>query len=177
MHLQRIALLLVLAVCSGGCAPRGDEIREVAGPDEIREITMRSGGMGPNRTVNNYSVTLRRDGTAEMIRETTRMSEPDHGVRQGEKNSNTRENAPQPESIRKRASVLKLQFESLARSIKNNGFFDKKEYEGMVTDAWENITVVSASGEKTIQTLGRDDPQIKAMLDAINRLVEELEWR
>ena len=77
----------------------------------------------------------------------------------------------------KRAEFLTDQFERLAATMDNNGFFEKKENEGNIQDAWQNFKVVTITGEKTLQTLGRNDPQIKTMVDAVNDLAAKLQWK
>ena len=126
----------------------------------IREITLSSGGevtytSGRGGT---YSVTFWRDGTAEM---------------RSEKTENFVSQAP----VIKRAQFSTDRFKRLAATIDNNGFFEKNESEGSIHDAWEILKVVTTTGEKTIQTLGRSgDPQIKAMIDAVDDLAGELQW-
>jgi len=126
---------------------------------EIREVTLSSGGEVAYTTGRGSvsSVTFRRDGTAEMRSTTT-----ENFVGQG--------------LVVKRARFSTDRFASLAATIDNNGFFEKKEEEGHIEDAWQSLKVVTTAGEKTIQTLGRNDPQIKAMVDAINTLAAELQW-
>ena len=127
---------------------------------EIREITLSSGGEVTYTTGHGstYSVTFRRDGTAESRNVTT-------------------ENFVAQAPVVKRARFSTDRFERLAGTINSNGFFEKKEEEGHVDDTWQNLKVVSTTGEKTIQTLGRSgDPQIKAMVDAVSNLAGELQW-
>ena len=126
----------------------------------IREITLSSGGDVAYTTGHGSSdsITLRRDGTAEMRSAST-------------------ENFVDQAPVIKRAQFSTDQFERLAATLDGNGFFEKKENEGNVQDAWQNLKVVTTTGEKTIQTLGRNDPQIKAMVDAVNDLAAKLHWQ
>jgi hypothetical protein len=138
----------------------------------IREITLRS-GMGPEHAGNSYSVTFRRHGTAEMVNGTVRSSDDEAAPRPAPgTNNETQQNA----GTHKRTTFSTDRFESLAATLDNNGFFSKDESGAAVTDASQSLTVLTTTGEKTIQTLGRNDPQIKSMLDAIGKLTDELQW-
>jgi len=165
MHRYLILVLLIACVILPACSMRRQG---------IREVTLRSGGMGPNHTVNNYSVTFRRDGTAEMVSGTISSTDDEAGTRptSPDANSGTVQNA----DIYKRARFSTDRFERLAATLDNNGFFSKDEYGGIVMDAWQSLSVVTMTGEKTVQTLGRDDPQIKTMIEAIDSLRDELQW-
>lgn len=125
----------------------------------VREITLSSGGEVAYTTGHGGSntITFRRDGTAEM-----RSASTEKFVAQ----------AP----VIKWASFSTDRFERLAATIDGNGFFEKKENEGNIQDAWQNLKVVTIAGEKTIQTLGRNDSQIKAMVDAVNDLAAKVQW-
>ena len=150
MRTYLIITLLILVSILSGCSMRRQE---------IREITLSSGGEVAYTTGHggSDSITFRRDGTAEMRSVST-------------------ENFVAQEPIMKRARFSTDQFERLAATMDGNGFFEKKENEGNIHDAWQNLKVVTITGEKTIQTLGRNDPQIKAMIDAVNDLAGELQW-
>ena len=166
MHRYLILVLLIACVILPACSMRRQG---------IREVTLRSGGMGPNHTVNNYSVTFRRDGTAEMVSGTISSSDEEAGLRPASPDANSSGTA-QNAGIFRRAKFSTDRFERLAATLDNNGFFSKDEQGGMVMDAWQNLSVVSTTGEKTIQTLGRDDPQIKTMIAAIDSLSHDLQW-
>jgi hypothetical protein len=127
---------------------------------EIREITLSSGGEVAYTTGRggSNSITFRRDGTAEM------------------RSANTEKFVAQAPVI-KRAQFSTDQFERLAATMDGNGFFEKKENEGNIQDAWQNLKVVTITGEKTIQTLGRNDPQIKTMIDSVNDLAAKVQWK
>jgi len=144
-----ITLLIFVSILPG-CSMRRQEIREVtlSSGGEVAYTTGRGGGS---------SITFRRDGTAESRSATT-----ENFVGQG--------------LVVRRARFSTDRFERLSATIDNNGFFEKKEEEGRIEDAWQSLKVVTTSGEKTIQTLGRNDAQIKAMLDAINTLAAEMQW-
>ena len=164
MHRYLIIALLIAAVILPACSMRRQG---------IREITLRSGGMGPDPMANYYSVTFRRDGTAEMVKLTIGSSDDEAGTQ----SESGRDNETQQQSnIRKRTSFSTDRFEGLAAALDNNGFFSKDERGGMVMDAWQSLTVLTTTGEKTIQTLGRDDAQINTMVDATDRLTDELQW-
>ena len=146
-----IITLLIFVSILPGCSTRRQG---------IREITLSSGGDVVYTTGHggSDSITFRRDGTAEM-----RSASTEKFVAQG--------------PVIKRAQFSTDQFERLAATIDGNGFFDKKENEGNIQDAWQNLKVVTLTGERTIQTLGRNDPQIKAMVDAVNDLAAKLQWK
>jgi len=165
MYRFLIIALLIAGVILPSCSMRRQG---------IREITLRSGGMGPNETVNSHSVTFRRDGTAEMVSGTISSADDEAGARPTTPDANN--GAAQNTSIHKRARFSTDRFERLAATLDNNGFFSKDEQDGMVMDAWQSLYVVTTTGEKTIQTLGRDDPQIKTMIEAIGSLRDELQW-
>ena len=127
---------------------------------DIREITLTSGNEVAYTSGNGRSdsITFRRDGTAEM------------------RSGSTVKFAKQPDVV-KQAHFSTDRFERLAKVLDENGFSEKGENEGNVQDAWRNLKVVTPTGEKTIQTFGRDgDTQIKAMLDAVNALAGEMQW-
>lgn len=164
MHRYLIIALLIAAVILPACSMRRQG---------IREITLRSGGMGPDHTVNNYSVTFRRDGTAEMVSGTVGNGNDVAGTSPAPNADNdTQLNADTP----KRTTFSTDRFERLAATLDNNDFFSKDERGGAVTDASQSLTVLTTTGAKTIQTLGRNDPQIKTMVDAVGKLADELQW-
>ena len=164
MRRYLLIALLIAAVILPACSTRRQG---------IREITLRSGGMGPDHTVNNYSVTFRRDGTAEMVSGTLGNGNDAAGTSPAPgTNNETQQNA----GTHKRTTFSTDRFKRLAATLDNNGFFSKDESAAAVTDASQSLTVLTTTGEKTIQTLGRKDPQIKSMLDAIGSLTDELQW-
>ena len=151
MRRYLIITLFILVSILPGCSTRRQG---------IREITLSSGGEVAYTTGHggSDSITFRRDGTAEMRSAST-------------------ENFVDQAPVIKRAQFSTDQFERLAATLDGNGFFDKKENEGNIQDAWQNLKVVTTTGEKTIQTLGRNDPRIKAMVDAVNDLAAKLHWQ
>jgi hypothetical protein len=160
---MRIAIAivwLVFGLMLQGCSRSTPGTQETTpSKQDIREITLSSGGEVTYTTGNGRSdsVTFRRDGTAEMRSEATEKF------------------VKQPIVV-KRARFSTDRFERLAKVFEENGFFEK-ETEGNVQDAWRNLKVVTSKSEKTLQTLGRDgDPQIRAMLDAVNALAKEVQW-
>jgi hypothetical protein len=151
-----IALLMLIATLPG-CSTTGPD---AANRPEVREISLMNGAEVTYSTGNGRSdvVTFRRDGTAEMRSEVT-------------------EKFVQLPIVIKRAQLSSDQFDLLARIIQEHGFFEKKENEEPVADAWRNLKVVTSTGEKTIQTFDRDsDPEIKSMLDAVDALAREMKW-
>jgi len=127
---------------------------------KISEITLMGGGYQYNGGGGSTTVTLKADGTATRQKVTFAHDTP----RDGE--SQTAERAHIPPEV----------FARLAAAINDNHFFAKAEKEGMVYDAFQSLTVVYDGGEKTIQTIGRDDPEIKAMLSAFGGTVDQLQW-
>src|SRR5437867_3226556 len=136
MRVAVTIILLILALVLAGCSTGGQEVRPENRP-EVREISLTSGGEVTYTSGHGGSdtVTFRRDGTAEMRSETT-------------------ENFKQQPVVIKRARFSTDRFERLAKTLEENGFFEKNENEGNIQDAWQNLKVVTSTGEKTIHTLG-----------------------
>ena len=151
-------ILLILVLVLAGCSVGRQEVRTENRP-EVREISLTSGGEVTYTSGHGGSdtVTFWRDGTAEMRSEMTEHFKP------------------QPVVV-KRAQFSTDRFERLAKVFEDNGFFEKNANEGNIQDAWQNLKVVTSTGEKTIHTLGSNDPQIRAMVDAVNKLSGEVQW-
>ena len=164
MHRYLIIALLIAAVFLPACSMRRQG---------IREITLKSGGMGPDHTVNNYSVTFRRDGTAEMASGTVRNGNDGAGTSPA---SNADNETQQDAGTHKRSDVFDRPLRTPRCDHRQQRLFFKRRERRRVTDASQSLTVLTTTGERTIQTLGRNDPQIKSMLDAIGKLTDELQW-
>ena len=151
MRRYLILTLLIFVSILPGCATRRQG---------IREITLSSGGEVAYTTGHggSSSITFRRDGTAEM-------------------RSTSTENFVAQAPVIKRAQFSTDQFERLAATMDANGFFEKKENEGNIQDAWQSLKVVTTTGDRTIQTLGRNDPQIKTMVAAVDDLAAKVQWK
>jgi hypothetical protein len=155
-----LVLVAILPACSTSGSATNSKSEDETSKPEVREISLMTGDEVTYTTGNGRSDvwTFRRDGTAEMRSDITEKF-----VRQA--------------AVIKRARLSNDQFERLEKVINENGFFDKKESEKPVADAWRNLKVVTSAGEKTIQTFGGDDdPDISTMIRAITSLASELQW-
>jgi hypothetical protein len=128
---------------------------------QIREVMLSGGGIQYNGKGHFESVRLNADGTAERRKDTFEHDFPKTGE----------------VSTVEKAEVSPEAFARLSKAINDNHFFSKAEREGMVMDANGSLTVVYDGGEKSIQTLGREDSEIDAMLQAIADTTRELQWK
>jgi hypothetical protein len=151
MRVFSTILLLFCGLIFHGCFLRAHD---------IREITLSGGGISYNGKGSFSSITFRKDGSAEKTAYTFEHDVPKVGE----------------VFVHQRARVSTEQFDGLVRAINDNGFFSKKEREGIVYDAHQAIKVMYSGGEKEIETLARDDAGIDAMVKAITDLNQQMHW-
>jgi hypothetical protein len=156
MRGRLLALVLIFGLLLPGCALVRRFERH-----QIREITLSGGGIQYNGKGQSQSVTFKADGTAVRVKETFEHDFPKAG----------------DVITVERAQISAEDFGRLAKAINDNHFFSKAERAGMIMDANGSLTVGYDGGKKSIQTLGRDDSEIDAMLQAIADTSGELQWR
>jgi hypothetical protein len=151
-----LGLVLVFGLLVPGCF-----YLHISRTYQIREVMLSGGGIQYNGKGHFESVTLKADGTAVRRKDTFEHDFPKTGE----------------VSTVERAEVSPEAFGRLAKAINDNHFFSKAEREGVVMDANGSLTVVYDGGEKSIQTLGREDSEIDAMLRAFADVSGGLEWK
>jgi hypothetical protein len=83
------------------------------------------------------------------------------------------------ETTEYKAAISSEQFEQLAKSVVENDFFNQTDSTERISESDKSLIIKYSGGQKEIKTsnIGKDTPEIKAILDEISNLKNQINWQ